>query len=122
MKSNIPLSSAALIRFYKAWIANHPAMNRTTSGLCGCLVDYVDDFVGEVTREEDKRWRDRLLDSLKYEMRKQFTCAGLDYNLPFNVDCMDYLSECIDLACHTNTLRLQWVKDRIEDANNACIE
>ena len=122
MKSNIPLSSAALIRFYKAWIANHPAMKRTTSGLCGCLVDYVDDFVGEVIREEDKRWRDRLLDSLKYEMRKQFECAKLDYNLSFNADCMDYLSECIDLACHTNTLRLQWVKDRIEDANNACIE
>ena len=122
MKSNIPLSSAALIRFYKAWIANHPVMDRTTSGLCVCLVDYVDAFVGEVTREEDRRWRDRLLDSLKYEMRKQFECAGLDYYLPFNTDYMDYLSECIDLACHTNTLRLQWVKDRIEDANNACIE
>lgn len=119
---NVPLSSATLLRFYKAWIANYPAMNRTTSGLCGCLVDYVDDFVGETTREEDRRWRDHLLDRLKYEMRKQFTCAGLDYNLPFNADCMDYLSECINLACHTNELRIQWVKDRIEDANNACIE
>lgn len=36
---NVPLSSATLLRFYKAWIANYPAMNRTTSGLCGCLVE-----------------------------------------------------------------------------------
>ena len=119
---NIPLSSDTLLMFYKNWMAHRSELANTANGLCGCLVDYVDDFVGEVIREEDKRWRDRLLDSLKYEMRKQFTCAGLDYNLPFNADCMDYLSECINLACHTNTLRLQWVKDRIEDANNACIE
>lgn len=122
MKSNIPLSSATLIRFYKAWIANHPAMNRTTNGLCGCLVDYVGTIVGDITTEEGKRWHDRLSDSLKYEMRRQFERAGLDFNLPFNTGCMDYLSECLDLSCHNNTLRLQWVKDRIEDANNACFE
>lgn len=115
MTNNIPLSSATLIRFYKAWLANHPAMNRTTNGLCGCLVDYV----GTIA---DGRWHDRLFDSLKYEMRKQFECAGLDFNLPFNTDCIDYLSECLDFTCHTNTRRIQWVLDRIEDANNACIE
>lgn len=115
MKSNIPLSSAELIRFYKAWMANHPEMDRTKHGLCGCLTDYV----GSIA---DERWRDRLLDSLKYEMRRQFTCAKLDYSFPFNTGRMDYLSDCLDLACHNNMLRLQWVKDRIEDANNACIE
>lgn len=115
MKSNIPLSSTTLIHFYKAWMANHPAMNRTRHGLCGCLTDYV----GSIA---DERWRANMLDSLKYEMRRQFTCAKLDYNFPFNTGRMDYLSDCLDLACHNNMLRLQWVKDRIEDVNNACIE
>lgn len=32
MTNSIPLSSATLLRFYKAWIANYPAMNRTTKG------------------------------------------------------------------------------------------
>lgn len=41
MKSNIPLSSATLLRFYKAWMANHPEMDRTTNGLCNCLEAYV---------------------------------------------------------------------------------
>lgn len=116
MKSNIPLSSAELIRFYKAWMANHPAMNRTTNGLCKCLEAYV----GSYSPSTERWWA--MLDSLKYEMRKQFECAKLDYNFPFNTGRMDYLSECLDLSCHENARRIQWVKDRIEDANNACIE
>lgn len=122
MKGNIPLSSATLIRFYKAWIANHPAMDRTTNGLCGCLVDYVGTIVGDITTEEGKRWHDRLSDSLKYEMRRQFEHAGLDFNLPFNCGYGDYALECDAAMSHQNPRRIQWVRDRIEDANNACIE
>lgn len=107
---NVPLSSLRLMKFYKDWLAGE-VEGHTTSGLCICLIKYV-----------EGTYPDELLPRLQQEMRSQFISAGLDYNLPFNADCMDYLSECINLACHTNTLRLQWVKDRIEDANNACIE
>ena len=99
MKSNIPLSSAELIRFYKAWMANHPAMGRTRHGLCGCLTDYV----GSIA---DERWRANMLDSLKYEMRKQFECAKLDYNFPFNKDWDDYAKEYKEDGSHLNTVRI----------------
>lgn len=79
MKSNIPLSSATLLRFYKAWMANHPEMDRTTNGLCNCLEAYVGSYSAST-----ERWRANMLGSLKYEMRKQFECAKLDYNFPFN--------------------------------------
>lgn len=118
----IPLSSATLIRFYKAWIADHPGMDRTTNGLCNCLEAYVDTIVGDITNEEDERWHNRLWSSLKYEMRKQFECAGLYYNFPFNCGYGDYALECDAATSHENPRRIQWVKDRIEDANNACIE
>ena len=55
------------------------------------------------------------------EMKLQFTCAGLSSFLPFNNDLLCYEDEGKTHSCHTNPGRLQWVKDRIEDANNACI-
>lgn len=117
MKSNIPLSSATLIRFYKAWIANHPEMDRTTNGLCNCLEAYVGSY-----SPSTERWRANMLGSLKYEMRKQFECAKLDYNFPFNYGYGDYALECDANKSHENARRIQWVEDRIEDVNNACIE
>ena len=117
MESKIPTSSAALLRFYKAWLADQPEMDRAVSGLCICLEVYVGSHSGST-----ERWRVNMFDSLKYEMRKQFECAGLDYNFPFNCGYGDYALECDANKTHENPRRIQWVKDRIEDANNACIE
>lgn len=116
---NVPLSSAVLLRFYKAWMANHPAMDRTKNGLCNCLIDFL-----SATLQPDNPTEDQWITYLKIrnkivrEMKSQFICANLSYVFPFNMGFKDYEDETRYKRCHENKFRVQWVKDRIQDCLN----
>ncbi len=119
----VPLSSPLLLEFYKAWMEDHSSMHRENVGLCICLMDYLATTMSKKkpTQEDIEHFKMVRSKTLE-EMKLQFTCAGLSSFLPFNDDLLCYEDEGKKHSCHTNQGRLQWVKDRIEDANNACIE
>lgn len=116
----ISLSSTMLLMFYKRWLEGDTSLNRTEHGLCLCINHFVRSHYAEDV--PSPRWYDDMVNSLLYEMRKQFEEAGLSAINPFNKAYADYFFEVENKMCHLNPLRIQWVKDRIEDANNACIE
>lgn len=120
---NIPLSSPMLLAFYESWLADHHTKERTRHGLCVCLDSFIwDEMWDRSFSEEHHRQLCAISDATLKEMKKQFRCAGLSVSVPFNVNYEDYVKEHIHNRSHENKLRVEWVKDRIEDANNACIE
>lgn len=120
---NVPLSSPVLLAFYQSWFANHRTKERRTNGLCVCLGNFIwDELWDSNFNAKQIQQFCSMRDATMEEMKEQFRCAGLSDHVPFNVDYEDYVQECVHNRSHENKLRVEWVKDRIEDANNACIE
>ena len=100
-------SSPFLLAFYKAWIGEtkHPNWQRYNGGLCMNLYEFA------CAMYPNQRIAGGYLD----EMREQFLDAGLNPEVPFNDHLHGYREELYNHACHTNKLRIQWVKNRIKD-------
>lgn len=116
---NVPLSSPVLLAFYGSWLADHHTKERTRHGLCVCLDSFIwDEMWDRSFNEEHHRQLCAISDATLKEMKKQFRCAGLSVSVPFNVNYEDYVREHNHSRAHENPLRVQWVKDRIEDCLN----
>lgn len=103
-------TSAALLAFYLAyaeWLETEDCSFHPGYGLCANLYDFY------MSRDEED-----LYESTFVEMHKQFIIAGLDQNLPFNVDIEHYQFEKHARKCHCNLQRIDWVKARIAEAKN----
>lgn len=116
---NVPLSSIVLLRFYKAWMADHFSMDRTKNGLCNCLINFLASTLQPENPTEDQ-WITylKVRNKIVREMKSQFICANLSYVFPFNMGFKDYEDETRYKRCHENPLRVQWVEDRIQDCLN----
>lgn len=111
-------SSKQLYQFYKAYLAWSEATEMTEEfsprmGLCNNLYDWC-------MVQKDISF---MPGKLSEELHEQFEAAGLDSLLPFNQVANDaieslnkYLSEAAQEKAHTNTARIQWVRDRIKDS------
>lgn len=103
-------SSPVLLAFYKAWLgeAKPTRYQRRNGGLCPNLVEFMDAVFPE-----------HRLAPVMEEMHQQFYDANLNGVHPFHEDIHEYRAEVGNRACHTNKLRVQWVKDRIKDMEDA---
>ncbi len=102
-------SSPMLLEFYKWWYNITPIpghLPRPTSGLCTNLAIYAG--LRNISIED--------YDTISKEMNMQFAEAGLIVRLPFNKDIEDYSKESHRSACYSNSARVQWVKDRIQES------
>ena len=106
-------SSDRLLSFYKWWAGERDLVKLDPSpflGLCGNLLRF-----GDALSYSDC---DDLLLRTFEEMRQQFDQAGLDYKYPFNCGKTGFMEETWINACLTNPSRIQWVQDRINEAED----
>lgn len=104
-------SSDRLLSFYKWWAGSRDLVKLDPApflGLCGNLLRF-GDAIG------CPYYDDMLLRTLD-EMKDQFIQAKLDYKYPFNCGKTAFMEETWINACLTNPSRIQWVQDRINEA------
>ena len=109
MANKIKVSSPSLFRFYSAylrWLDDGAPEGlarpfKRNWGLCYCLERY------RTSSESDL-----------HEMGDQFVWAGLNRNYPFGGELQFDLDLDQD-AMHVNKLRVQWVRNRVKDFEEA---
>lgn len=108
-------SSKTLLAFYVAYyewlqeLPNDDAIEfRLDWGLCSNFLRHYRANGG------DKGWVEPV-----GELERQFTMAGLNNEYPFNSGEADYMNEANQMACYRNPARVQWVRGRIADMEEA---
>lgn len=96
-------SSRLLYDFYVWWLVNKDEIEMCHKyGLCANLYYYL-----------CLETYGRLYDTMREELRNQFSVAGHDTDIPFGISQYAYGSA--NDTQHLDPSRIQWVKDRIED-------
>lgn len=114
-------SSPLLEEFYRWWLGDKPSSKQPANnlGLCQNLADFVWDTLWSSTfseEEEDAFFKQRQ--TVLLEMQEQFMEEGLSYIHPFNLSYADYVQESATSCCHKNPCRVQWVFNRLMEADH----